>query len=398
MAVSGVLLDLDGTLIASNQTHVEAWGRSLHEHGYGVAPDRIALEVGKGGDHLVGDLLGRSAEEKHGDALRESEGRWFSVLALKSGLQVAPDAVDLIAALKKRGIVTALATSSKPEHLDVAERASGVRWRALVDHVVSASDVAASKPSPDIVHAALHKMKLTAAQCAMLGDTRWDAIAARRAGVTAIGLTYGGKDATTLYRAGARVVYGDTAELSRRLDAALEIASPATLTLDRRSRSSCARRSPQRKTAWRAVRSPSDASSRAVTGRSSCVGTTASTRRATWRATQRHAEIDAFDAASGKLEPGARDTILVSTLEPCVMCTGAAMQTAVDLIVYGVPAPEDGGTRRVTPPDSDESQVPRAVGPILPGESRTLFERWLASPDHNRQQEPYVRKLLQLTR
>ena len=396
MAVTGMLLDLDGTLIASNQTHVEAWDKALHEHGYAVAQDRIALEVGKGGDHVVGDLLGQSAEEKHGDALREAAGRWFSVLALRSGLHVAPDAVELVAALKKRGIVTALATSSKQEHLDVAERASGVRWRELVDHVVSADDVEASKPSPDILHAALRKMKLTAAQCAMLGDTPWDAIAARRAGITAIGLTYGGNDAKALYRAGARMVYGDTAELVRRLDDALEVASPAKLTLDRSALERLMRE---------ALAAAEDGMSRGEVP-IGCViargdGTIVARGHNRFNETgnmARHAEIDAFEAAAGKLEPGARDTILVSTLEPCVMCTGAAMETAVDLVVYGVSAPEDGGTRRVTPPDSDESQVPRAVGPILPEESRALFERWLASPQRNQQQEPYVRKLLQLTR
>src|SRR5690606_13411430 len=62
-----------------------------------------------------------------------------------------------------------------------------------------------------------------------------------------------------------------------------------------------------------------------------------------------HAEIVAFARAAGKAPLGARDLLLMSTLEPCVMCTGAAMESAVDTIVYGLRAPADAGTSRINP-------------------------------------------------
>lgn len=57
-----------------------------------------------------------------------------------------------------------------------------------------------------------------------------------------------------------------------------------------------------------------------------------------------HAEMVAFADAAGKVPLDARDLLLVSTLEPCVMCTGAAMEAAVDTIVYALKAPADSGT------------------------------------------------------
>jgi tRNA(Arg) A34 adenosine deaminase TadA len=90
-----------------------------------------------------------------------------------------------------------------------------------------------------------------------------------------------------------------------------------------------------------------------------------------------HAEIVAFQRMAGKVPLEADDLILVSTLEPCVMCTGAAMEAAVDTIVYGLRAPADSGTGRVEPPQSPESQMPRIVGGVLAHESRALFERWM---------------------
>ncbi|MDQ3440524.1 MAG: deaminase, partial [Planctomycetota bacterium] len=109
-----------------------------------------------------------------------------------------------------------------------------------------------------------------------------------------------------------------------------------------------------------------------------------------------HAEIVAFARAAGKVPLDARDLLLVSTLEPCVMCTGAAMEAAVDTIVYGLRAPADSGTGRVTPPQSPESKMPRILGDVLADESRKLFEEWLAR-NADSPQAAYVKQLLATT-
>ena len=79
------------------------------------------------------------------------------------------------------------------------------------------------------------------------------------------------------------------------------------------------------------------------------------------------------------------------------MCLGAAMEAAVDTIVYGLRAPADSGTGRVQPPQSPESQMPRIVGGVLARESRALFAQWLRNPGTNPQQVAFVRQLLALT-
>jgi tRNA(adenine34) deaminase len=109
-----------------------------------------------------------------------------------------------------------------------------------------------------------------------------------------------------------------------------------------------------------------------------------------------HAEMVAFREAAGRVPEGAKDLILVSTLEPCVMCTGAAMEAAVDTIVYGLRAPADNGSVRVRPPQSPESQMPRIVGEVLAGESRGLFEEFMKVAKNPKQRE-FVGQLLELT-
>ena len=115
-----------------------------------------------------------------------------------------------------------------------------------------------------------------------------------------------------------------------------------------------------------------------------------------------HAEMVTFENAGSHegrpaaLPLDAEETVLVSTLEPCVMCLGAAMEAGVTRILFGLEAPADNGTQRVKPPESPESRSPEITGGILPGESRALFKRWLKGKEGT-EQAKFVEQLLALT-
>ena len=70
MALDGLIFDLDGTLVDTNGFHIEAWVQAFAESGFRIPPDRIAREVGEGGDQLVPRILGETADREFGDALR----------------------------------------------------------------------------------------------------------------------------------------------------------------------------------------------------------------------------------------------------------------------------------------------------------------------------------------
>ena len=57
LALDAVIFDLDGTLVDTNALHVRAWQMAMESRGYRIAEDRIWVEVGKGGDKLVPDIL-----------------------------------------------------------------------------------------------------------------------------------------------------------------------------------------------------------------------------------------------------------------------------------------------------------------------------------------------------
>jgi len=75
----------------------------------------------------------------------------------------------------------------------------------LLEDKASASDAGKSKPDPDVVQAALDRLKLPAEDVVMLGDTPYDIQAAGKVGIGVIAFRSGGfedkdlKDAIALY-------------------------------------------------------------------------------------------------------------------------------------------------------------------------------------------------------
>ncbi|HEY1376459.1 MAG TPA: HAD family hydrolase [Gemmataceae bacterium] len=222
MPVRGVIFDLDGTLVDTNWQHVEAWRRAFAACGHDVPAERIVAEVGKGGDQLLPSVLGRAAADRDGKKVSRLYTETFKTIAGRERFAVQPGAVDLLDELRRRGLKTALATSSPQDLLKAILASAGVDFTKHVDVTVTADDAGASKPAPDVVLVAVDKLGLRPEECAMVGDTPFDAEACVRAHVTCWGVACGGcYTAEQLRGAGAAAVWGDPADLLDHLDEAL---------------------------------------------------------------------------------------------------------------------------------------------------------------------------------
>jgi hypothetical protein len=101
MALSAIVFDVDGTLIDSNAAHAQAWDTALKKHGYRVSTDRIAVEIGRGGDKLVPSILGKQIEHTDGASLRKAHTVEFTKIAESTRLALFPGVDLLLTALRK---------------------------------------------------------------------------------------------------------------------------------------------------------------------------------------------------------------------------------------------------------------------------------------------------------
>jgi len=64
--LKGVIFDVDGTLVDSNDAHAESWVDTFAEAGYDVPFDVVRPLIGMGGDKLLPETIGVSSDSELG--------------------------------------------------------------------------------------------------------------------------------------------------------------------------------------------------------------------------------------------------------------------------------------------------------------------------------------------
>jgi HAD superfamily hydrolase (TIGR01509 family) len=210
------ILDLDGTLVDSVYQHVLAWREALEREGISLAVWRIHRRIGMSGGLLVNALLretGRSVTREQTERLRQLHARAYADLL--GQVRPLPGAPELLERLTSVRVPWAIATSGWMESARPALRMLGV---AEGTPVISRDQVRHAKPDPDLFLAAAAKLGVPIEHSAVVGDSVWDLLAARRARALGVGLLSGGYGDDELVRAGAYRVYQDPADLLQHLD------------------------------------------------------------------------------------------------------------------------------------------------------------------------------------
>ena len=213
-ALRTVLLDIDGTLIDSNDGHARAWVESLRAHGYVVPFEQVRPLIGMGGDKVLPELTGLDPESGEADRISVTRSELFLTRELPT-LQPTRGARDLLEHMLGEGLELVVATSAKEDEVSALLERAGVS--DLIQLASSADDAERSKPDPDIVQAALRLGRSHASHATMIGDTPYDVEAAARARVPAIALRCGGWWDDRAF-AGATAIYDDPADLLARFD------------------------------------------------------------------------------------------------------------------------------------------------------------------------------------
>lgn len=189
MAIKAVILDVDGTLIDSNDAHAQAWVDVGKEFGYEIAFDEVRRLIGMGGDHVLPKLTGLEEKTEEGQRILDRRGEIFRDRYLPS-LAAFPYARELLERIAGDGYQMVVASSASKDDLHALLEQAGVA--DLLDEATSADDAERSKPAPDIVEAALQRAGCAPDEALMVGDTPYDVKAATHAGVQTLALRCGG--------------------------------------------------------------------------------------------------------------------------------------------------------------------------------------------------------------
>ena len=183
-----LLLDIDGTLVDSNDAHARAWVTAFSQEGFDVSFGQVRPLIGMGGDQVVPRLTGIHKDDPRFERL--TDGWKASFESEFSGVRPFAGTLQLIERAQAADWKVVVATSGEP---DMAERLLQLADVSdLLPERVSSQEVEQSKPEPDLMCAALEKAGAPAQDAWMLGDTRYDIEAAHRAGVKCAVVRLGG--------------------------------------------------------------------------------------------------------------------------------------------------------------------------------------------------------------
>jgi len=206
--IHGVILDIDGTLVNSNDATANAWVEAMKDYGYDVPFEKIRPLIGMGGDRVLPETIGVEKESHIGKQISTRRKQIYKDRYLPT-LQAFPGAKALLQEMRKHGLKLAVATSAEEDEAKALLKIVGAE--DLIDVQTTAYDVKSSKPSPDMIHVTLERIGYSPDEVVMLADTAYDIEAAKNAGVGTIALRCGGWKDTDL--AGAIAIYNDPADL-----------------------------------------------------------------------------------------------------------------------------------------------------------------------------------------
>src|SRR5438552_8694203 len=211
------IFDIDGTLVDSNELHVDAWDRGFRHFGKEFSREALRAQIGKGSDQYLPELLTPEEIKRFGKELDQYRSQLFRKEYLPR-VRPFPKVRELFRRIRDDGKRIVLASSGKEEDTKYYIEKL-LKVDELIDGYTSGDDADRSKPAPDIFTASLEKLVGVVLDDGItVGDTRFDIEAAAKARLKTIALTCGGTTEGVLRAARAVAVYRDPADLVARYD------------------------------------------------------------------------------------------------------------------------------------------------------------------------------------
>jgi HAD superfamily hydrolase (TIGR01509 family) len=187
MMIHGVILDMDGVLLDSEEYIAEAAIKMFKEKGKDVTREDFKPFIGAGEDRY---LQGVADEFNVALDLERDKARTYEIYGeiIKGKLDPLPGVNDFIRRCKEQGLKLGLATSADRVKME-ANLAEINLPENTFDVVITGLDVIRKKPYPDIYLRSAVLMGLSPTQCLVVEDAVNGVDAAKKAGARCLGLT-----------------------------------------------------------------------------------------------------------------------------------------------------------------------------------------------------------------
>ena len=214
--IQAVIFDVDGTLIDTVDLHAACWIEALKHFDIDVPFEDMRVQIGKGGDQILHGLIPPDMVDERGEEIQAFRSDLFKRDYMHEA-RAFPGVRELFKRIRVAGQQAVLASSATADELDLYKEIAGIA--DLIDGATSSDDADRSKPFPDIFQAALAKLASVGPnEAVVVGDTPYDAEAARKAGLKSVGVLCGGFPEEALRSAGCIAVFQSPADLLDRYD------------------------------------------------------------------------------------------------------------------------------------------------------------------------------------
>ncbi len=191
-----IIFDMDGTLLDSAPSLAFAINFMLQELNLKTFPQSVVTNwVGQGADILVKRaLVGKKDFEKIDipeDYFNKAKTIFLDFYGknLNAKTTLYPNVIEVLTKLESKNYILALATNKPIEFVGSMLKEFNIEHFFKI--YLGGGSVSTKKPDPEILLTIVEKLKISAQDSVMVGDSSSDILAAKDANIDSIALTYG---------------------------------------------------------------------------------------------------------------------------------------------------------------------------------------------------------------
>ena len=190
MKIKGIILDVDGVVVYSEQVHLRTINQVLRPYGIKYTfKEHASKYIGTGAKHILAALLkDHKIKVKPRELARLVSRRrqLFQKLVKRDGLRAVAGIRNFAQFVRNEKLKIAFASGGHRKNVIASVRAAKLPLKKYV--FVTEEEVRRIKPYPDLFLKAAKKLRLKPSQCVVVEDSPAGLVAAKRAGMKVIAL------------------------------------------------------------------------------------------------------------------------------------------------------------------------------------------------------------------